>query len=40
MQKELSEYGRKGFLVRGLSVSETAFGGNEVVVVSERCVTP
>ena len=40
MQKELSEYGRKGFLVRGPSVSETAFGGNEVVVVSERCVTP
>ena len=40
MQKELSEYGRKGFLVRGLSVSETAFGGNEVVVVTERCVTP
>ncbi len=40
MQKELSEYGRKGFLVRGLSVSETAFGGNEVVVVTERCVAP
>ncbi len=40
MQKEMSEYGRKGFLVRGLSVSETAFGGNEVVVVIERCVTP
>ena len=40
MQKEISEYGRKGFLVRGLSVSETAFGGNEVVVVIERCVTP
>jgi len=40
IQKELSEYGRKGFLVRGLSVSETAFGGNEVVVVTERCLTP
>ena len=40
MQKEISEYGRKDFLVRGLSVSETAFGGNEVVVVIERCVTP
>jgi len=40
MQKELSEYGRKGFLVRGLSVSKTAFGGNEVVVVTERCVIP
>ncbi len=40
MQKELSEYGRKGFRVRGLSVAETAFGGNEVVVVTERCVTP
>lgn len=39
MQDELSEYSRKGFLVRGLSVSETAFGGNEVVVVTERCVT-
>ena len=40
IQEELSEYGRKGFLVRGLSVSKTAFGGNEVVVVTERCVTP
>ena len=33
MEKELSEYGRKGFLVRALSVFETAFGGNEVVVL-------
>lgn len=40
MQKELSEYARKGFLVLGLSVSETAFGGHEVVVVTERCVIP
>jgi hypothetical protein len=40
MEDELSEYARIGFLARGLSVSETAFGGHEVVVVTERCVTP
>lgn len=39
MQKELSQYGRIGFLARGLSVSKTAVGGNEVVVVTERCLT-
>ena len=40
MQDELDEYARKGFIARGLSVSETAFGGNEIVVVTERCVAP
>ncbi len=40
MERELREYARKGFVARGLSVSETAFGGNEVVVVAERCLTP
>ncbi len=40
MAKELEENARRGFQVLGLSVSETAFGGNEVVVVTERCVSP
>jgi hypothetical protein len=40
MAKELAESARRGFVVLGLSVSETAFGGNEVVVVTERCVSP
>ncbi len=40
MTRELAENARLGFVVRGLSVSETAFGGNEVVVVTERCMSP
>ena len=40
MMRELAENARLGFVVRGLSVSETAFGGNEVVVVTERCMSP
>ena len=38
MEKELNEAARRGFIARGVSVAETAYGGNEVVVVVERCV--
>ena len=40
MQKEMSESAARGFVARGLSVSKTAYGGKEVVVVMERCVAP
>ncbi len=36
MQKELSEAGREGFALVGLTVAETAFGGNEVVCITRR----
>lgn len=39
MEDELAQLGRTGFVAKGLTVSETAFGGNEVVVVVERCIS-
>jgi hypothetical protein len=36
MQKELSEAGEAGFEVVGLTVSKTAFGGKELVAITQR----
>lgn len=36
MQKELSEVADAGFVFRGVTVGNTAFGGREVVVITER----
>ena len=36
MQKELSEAGRDGFMLVGLTVSQTSFGGAEVVSILKR----
>jgi len=36
MQKELSEAALAGFRFRGVTVAKTTFGGNEVVVITER----
>jgi hypothetical protein len=36
MQKELSEAAEAGFVFKGVTVGQTAFGGREVVVVTER----
>lgn len=36
MERELREAGRRGFVLRGLSVGVTAFGGPEVVAFLER----
>jgi hypothetical protein len=36
MQKELSEVAAAGFRFRGVTVGKTTFGGNEVVVITER----
>ncbi len=36
MQKELSEAGEQGFTFVGVTVAETAFGGNEVVCITRR----
>jgi hypothetical protein len=36
MQKEIAAAGEAGFLYRGQSVFDTAFGGREVVVILER----
>jgi hypothetical protein len=36
MQKELSEAGREGFDLVGMTVAETALGGNEVVAITKR----
>ncbi|HKY05497.1 MAG TPA: hypothetical protein VJQ56_11435 [Blastocatellia bacterium] len=36
MQKELSEAGREGFALVGMTVADTAFGGNEVVCITRR----
>jgi hypothetical protein len=36
MQKELSEVGEAGYRYRGVTVGKTSFGGNEVVVITER----
>lgn len=38
MQKELSGVAASGFRYRGVTVASTAFGGNEVVVITERGV--
>ena len=39
MQRELSTAGRRGFEVVGLTVGETEFGGDELVVITRRVVT-
>lgn len=36
MQKELNELADSGFEVKGLTVSKTAFGGNEIVTILSR----
>jgi len=36
MQKEIAEAGKQGFEFVGVTVSETAFGGKEVVVITRR----
>jgi hypothetical protein len=36
MDEELSEAGSKGFQVVGLTVAETAFGGNELIAILRR----
>ena len=36
MEKELSEAGQSGFQFVGLTVSKTAIGGTEVVVITRR----
>jgi hypothetical protein len=36
MQKELSQAASTGFRFRGVTVAQTTFGGNEVVVITER----
>lgn len=38
MEKELSEAGRAGFALLGLTVGETAFGGKELVTILARPV--
>lgn len=40
MQKELQEAADQGFLFDGVTVSQTAFGGKEVVCILRREVTP
>jgi hypothetical protein len=35
-QKELSEVGAQGFRFVGITVSETSFGGREVVTITRR----
>ncbi len=36
MQKELTEAAGAGYIYRGVTVAKTAFGGDEVVVITER----
>jgi hypothetical protein len=36
MQKELSEVAEVGYAFRAVSVGSTAFGGQEVVVITQR----
>ena len=36
MQKELSEVAEAAFVFKGVTVGQTAFGGREVVVITER----
>lgn len=38
MQKELSEAGDASFVFKGVTVGKTAFGGSEIVVITERPV--
>lgn len=38
MQKELTEAAEAGFVYRGVTVAKTAFGGDEVVVITQRDV--
>ena len=38
MQKELSEVAEAGYRFRGVTVAKTAFGGSEVVVITERAL--
>lgn len=40
MQKEVSAAAASGFQVLGLTVGKTAFGGDEVVVITRRARTP
>ena len=39
MQKELMEAGGQGFAIVGLTVSETAMGGNEIVTILRRRIS-
>jgi hypothetical protein len=36
MEKELSDAGRAGFLLLGVTVAKTAFGGSEVVSIAGK----
>ena len=36
MQKELSEVAEAAFVFKGVTVGQTAFGGREVVIITER----
>jgi hypothetical protein len=38
MQKELTEAAEAGFAFKAVSVGSTAFGGNEVVVITEKAL--
>ena len=40
MQKEMQEAGDAGFMFVGVTVSKTAFGGNEVVTILKKEVAP
>jgi len=40
MQKELQQAAETGFILDGLTISETAFGGKELVCILKREVTP
>jgi hypothetical protein len=40
MQKELQQAAEAGFTLDGLTISETAFGGKELVCIVRREVTP
>jgi hypothetical protein len=39
LEKELVEAGRAGYVVVGMTVSETAFGGKELVAIARRSIT-
>jgi hypothetical protein len=38
MQEELTAIGQRGFTYVGMTVDETAFGGEELVVITRRQV--
>ena len=40
MQEELGEAGSNGFMLVGMTVGKTAFGGNEVVAILRRPENP